>query len=117
MEVCPKQQKRVQQYPRMALPLLSAHQSRENYISLTWYSQKNQEEVPRVIIATLSDYTLWHRRMGHTHQRVIKHLGKITWKVVQIKPLKRLMELVGDVKKESPRDFLSQLCDLGQNDH
>ena len=24
----------------------------------------------------LSDYTLWHRRMGHTHQRVIKHLGK-----------------------------------------
>ena len=39
---------------------------------------KNQEEVPRVIIATLSDHTLWHRRMGHTHQRVIKHLGKNT---------------------------------------
>ena len=37
---------------------------------------KNWEEVPRAIIATLSDYTLWHRRMGHTHQRVIKHLGK-----------------------------------------
>ena len=37
---------------------------------------KNQEEVPRVIIATLSDYTLWHRRMGHTHQHVIKHLRK-----------------------------------------
>ena len=30
---------------------------------------KNQEEVPRVIIAMLSDYTLWHRRMGHAHQR------------------------------------------------
>ena len=37
---------------------------------------KNQEEVPQAIIATLSDYTLWHRRMGHAHQRVIKHLGK-----------------------------------------
>ena len=37
---------------------------------------KNQSEVPRAIIATLSDYTLWHRRMGHAHQHVIKHLGK-----------------------------------------
>ena len=37
---------------------------------------KNWEEVPGVIIATLSDYTLWHRRMGHTHQHVIKHLRK-----------------------------------------
>ena len=39
---------------------------------------KNKNEVPGAIIATLSDYTLWHRRMGHTHQRVIKHLGKNT---------------------------------------
>ena len=37
---------------------------------------KNQEEVPRVIIATLSDYTLRHRRMGHAHQHIIKHLRK-----------------------------------------
>ena len=37
---------------------------------------KNQSEVPRAIIATLSDYTLWHRRMGHAHQHVIKHLRK-----------------------------------------
>ena len=37
---------------------------------------KNWSEVPRAIIATLSDYTLWHRRMGHAHQRMIKHLGK-----------------------------------------
>ena len=37
---------------------------------------KNWEEVPRAIIAMLSDYTLWHRRMGHAHQHVIKHLGK-----------------------------------------
>ena len=35
---------------------------------------KNLSEVPRAIIATLSDYTLWHRRMGHAHQHVIKHL-------------------------------------------
>ena len=69
---------------------------------------KNPEEVPRVIIAMLSDYTLWHRRMGHTHQHIIKHLRK-TLKVVLIKPPKHLMELVRDVKKESPSDFLSQL--------
>ena len=37
---------------------------------------KTKNEVPGAIIATISDYTLWHRRMGHTHQRVIKHLGK-----------------------------------------
>ena len=36
----------------------------------------NWEEVPRVIIAILSDNTLWHRRMGHTHQCVIKHPRK-----------------------------------------
>ena len=28
---------------------------------------KNWNKVPRAIIAMLSDYTLWHRRMGHTH--------------------------------------------------
>ena len=60
----------------MTPPLLLAHQSQENYIPLTWYSQKKQEEVPRVIIAMLSDYTLWHKKMGHTHQCMIKHLGK-----------------------------------------
>ena len=37
---------------------------------------KNWEEIPRAIIAILSDYTLWHRRMGHMHQCVIKHLRK-----------------------------------------
>ena len=39
---------------------------------------KNWSEVPRAIIAMLSDYTLWHRRMGHAPQRLIKHLGKNT---------------------------------------
>ena len=39
---------------------------------------KNKNDVPGAIIATLSDYTLWHRRMGHAHQRVIKHLSKNT---------------------------------------
>ena len=39
---------------------------------------KNPSKIPRGIIATLSDYTLWHRRMGHAHQHVIKHLGKNT---------------------------------------
>ena len=39
---------------------------------------KNKNVVPRAIIAMISDYTLWHRRMGHAHQRMIKHLGKNT---------------------------------------
>ena len=38
--------------------------------------KKNWSKVPRAIIATLSDYILWHRRMGHAHQCVIKHLKK-----------------------------------------
>ena len=37
-----------------------------------------QKKIPGAIIATLSDYTLWHRRMGHAHQHVIKHLNKNT---------------------------------------
>ena len=37
---------------------------------------KNRSKIPRAIIATLSDYTLWHRRMGHTHQCIMKHLRK-----------------------------------------
>ena len=39
---------------------------------------KNKNEVSGAIIAPLSNYTLWHRRMGHANQRVIKHLGKNT---------------------------------------
>ena len=39
---------------------------------------RNKNKVSRAIIATLSDYTLWHRRMGHAHQHVIKHLSKNT---------------------------------------
>ena len=37
---------------------------------------KNENEIPWAIIATISDYTLWHRRMGHAHQCIIKHLRK-----------------------------------------
>ena len=39
---------------------------------------KNKNEVSGAIVATISDYTLWHRRMGHAHQHMIKHLGKNT---------------------------------------
>ena len=39
---------------------------------------KNKNQIPEAIIATISDYTLWHRRMGHAHQCMIKHLGKNT---------------------------------------
>ena len=37
---------------------------------------KNKNEIPWAIITTISDYTLWHRRMGHAYQCVIKHLRK-----------------------------------------
>ena len=46
--------------------------------SLNMVLTKNWEEVQRAIIAMLSDYTLWHRRMQHTHQHIIKHLRKNT---------------------------------------
>ena len=39
---------------------------------------KNCSKVLQVMIATLSDYTLWHRRMGHAHQHMIKHLRNTT---------------------------------------
>ena len=39
---------------------------------------KHKDEIPQAIIATLSDYTLWHRRMGCTHQCVIKYLRNNT---------------------------------------
>ena len=39
---------------------------------------KNKNEIPWAILATISDYTLWHRRMGHAHQCIIKHLGNNT---------------------------------------
>ena len=80
---------------------------------------KNWSKVPRAIIAMLSDYTLWHRRMGHAHQRVIKHLGKNMegGPHQTTKPPKHLSELLKDVKKESQTDFLSQLQNLGQKDH
>ena len=39
---------------------------------------KNLSKIPRAVIAMLSDYTLWHQRMGHAHQCMIKHLGRNT---------------------------------------
>ena len=39
---------------------------------------KNKIKIPWAIIATMSDYTLWHRRMGHAHQHMIKHLRNNT---------------------------------------
>ena len=70
---------------------------------------KKLSEVPRAIIATLSDYTLWHQRMGHAHQRVIKHQ-----KVALTKPLKHLRELVKDVKRGNAKDYPSHHRDQGR---
>ena len=39
---------------------------------------KNMNKISQAIIATISDYTLWHRRMGHAHQHMIKHLKENT---------------------------------------
>ena len=64
----------------------------------------------------LSDYTLWHRRMGHAHQHIIKHLGKN----MEGGPNQTTEVPHGaceGCEKGNPRDFLSQLRDLGQNDH
>ena len=77
---------------------------------------KNWEKVPRAIIVTLSDYTLWHRRMGHAHQCIIKHLGKNT----EGGPHQTTEAPLGaceGCEKESPRDLFSQLQNLGQSDH
>ena len=36
-------------------------------------------EVPNAVITTIScDYILWHRRMGHAHQHMIKNLTENT---------------------------------------
>ena len=35
---------------------------------------KNQSKALQAITATLGDYTLWHKSMGHAHQHMIKHL-------------------------------------------
>ena len=53
----------------------------------------------------LSDYTLWHRRMGHAHQHVNKASWKTTWKVVLIKPLMHHLEHVMDTKKSKRLPF------------
>ena len=68
---------------------------------------KNKSKVPQAIIATISDYTLWHRRMGHAHQRMIKHLRKNT----EGGPHRTTDAPLGacDVKKGNPRGYPSQL--------
>ena len=36
---------------------------------------RSSNEIPNVVITTIScDYTLWHRKMGHTHQCLIHNL-------------------------------------------
>ena len=69
---------------------------------------KNKTELPRAIIATISDYTLWHRRMGHAHQHMIKHLRKNT-EGGPHQPPKHPRVPVRDVKRESQKDFPSQI--------
>ena len=59
-------------------PFIIGTPKSENLHSFDMILAKNLSKVPRVIIATLSDYTLWHRRMRHAHQHIIKHLGKNT---------------------------------------
>ena len=68
---------------------------------------KNKNEIPGAIIATLSDYTLWHRRMGHAHPRMIKHLRKNTEGGPH--QTTNAPQGVRDVKRGNLRDSLSQL--------
>ena len=69
---------------------------------------KNKNEIPQAIIATISDYTLWHRRMGHTHQRIIKHLGKNT-EGGPHQTTKAPQGACEGCEKGKSKDFLSQL--------
>ena len=57
---------------------------------------------------------LMAQKNGHAHQCVI-NISDITQKVVLTKLPMHPQGLVRDVKKESPRDFLSQLPYLGKN--
>ena len=69
---------------------------------------RNKNEIPGAIIATISDYTLWHRRMGHAHQCMIKHLKDNT----EGGPHQTTDAPLGaceGVKKGSPRDYDSHL--------
>ena len=59
-------------------PYIVSHPKSRRLHSFNMELVKNKNEVSGAIIATLSDYTLWHRRMGHAHQCMIKHLGKNT---------------------------------------
>ena len=68
---------------------------------------KNKNKIPWAIIAALSDYTLWHRRMGHIHQCVIKHLRKNTAGGPH-QTTDAPHRACEGCEKESPRDFLSQ---------
>ena len=50
------------------------HETKLHYFDFELVESTNK--IPNATITTLScDYTLWHRRMGHTHQRVIHNLG------------------------------------------
>ena len=62
----------------MATPYIISTPKSGKLHSFDMVLARNPSETPRAIIATLSDYTLWHRRMGCAHQCVIKHLGKNT---------------------------------------
>ena len=75
-----KLQVRAQLWPRMAHHLLLAHQSQVNFIcTFNLILAKNWSKITQANIVTMpSDYTLWHRRMGHVHQCIIKHLSKNT---------------------------------------
>ena len=59
-------------------PYIVGHPKSGRLYSFDMELVKNKNKVAGAIIATISDYTLWHRRMGHAHQWVIKHLGKNT---------------------------------------
>ena len=76
---------------------------------------KNQSKIPRVIIATLSDYTLWHERMGHAHQHIIKHLRK-NMEGGPNQTTKAPHGTCAGCEKGNPRDFPSHLPDQGHRD-
>ena len=116
-EACPKQWVRVLQYPWMANPYIVSLPKSGRLHPFDMELIKNKNEIPQAIIATISDYTLWHRRMGHAHQHMIKHLGKQhrRWSSPNHRCTSR--SLWGMWKGKVQETSLSQLRIRGQNDH
>ena len=88
----------------------SPHGNKLHYFDLEL--MRSPSEISDMAITMVScDYTLWHRRMGHTHQHVIKHQ-----EVALTKSPPHPRVPVRDVKRGNSKGSPSQLQDQGHLD-